>query len=178
MLSDEFEIFLKAFGDFHSKYPDFDLTLAETLPFQRSFTERLLVGLIWGRPELQRRHDAEERRLAKAYKGLLGSSSNFAPQSRYRYDRLLEIEQEYHTQRWEVEQGKRERIDTFESLAEKFANRDSDVSQLRRDAKKFVEARWHMDANMLLEFETLQRLALEAVEAIVRRFGVRFFHDE
>lgn len=178
MLVDELGIFFKAYEEFRLKYPNFETTMAETLPFQRTFTERLLVSLIWGRPESREKDNADERRLAKAYKSLLGDNSSFSSQSRYRYDLLLEIEQEYHAQRWAVKQGARIEVDTFEKLAETFATRKSEESQLRRDAKQFIEARWHMDANMMLEFETLQKLALEAVEAIVTCFGVRFFHYE
>ena len=178
MLADDLGTFFKAYEEFRTKYPHFETTLAETLPFQRAFTERLLVSLIWGRPESRKKDNADEKRLAKAYKGLLGNNSSFSSQSRYRYDLLLEIEQEYHAQRWAVEQGTRIEVDTFEKLAETFAKRKSEVSQLRRDAKNFIEARWDMDANMLLEFETLQKLALEAVEIIVTKFGVRFHHYE
>ena len=123
MSIDELSRFHNALEEFHRKYPDFDTAQAETLPFQRPFTERILVSLIWGRPESHRKDDAEERKLALAFKSLLGQKSTYSSQSRYRYDRLMDIEQEYHAQRWAVSQGTRKEVDTFEKLAEDFAGR-------------------------------------------------------
>lgn len=192
----EARLLSEAIEDFKRRWPDVPLTFAQSVPFQRPFTERLLMSLIWASPA-KKRNDAARKRafgdktvsrtddeegerteaqmLWDAYKAIYARAPSASPQDNYDFEKLCRMAQLRDLQRTEKARGDRKRVDSYRKLADHAADTAGGAERLRKAFPKFLEQTANLDPDMLVDLEVVQRLALDLVEAVVTQFGVPFY---
>lgn len=175
-MMEEARLLHEAIEGFKTRYPDVPLTFAQRVPFQRPFTERLLMSLIWASPQRDPFDPAtQQQRLWDAYKAIYRVDPKARPQSVYDFEKLCWMLQNHQMQFAEKSQGERADVDSYRKLAARAATDEGDEERLRKAFAKFREQTAALNPDMLVEIEVIQRLALDLVEAVVTQLGVPFY---